>query len=113
MGKESGAELSNRLFVAAASGFWQPEQHDLLADYVPRFFPMAVALARRRGPVIAEALGSDAYPYYAVDRATLAAGERCLGEDAPPVALRRKLVDRLDDLRRALRVRSGADHLSR
>ncbi|MEK8170354.1 ERAP1-like C-terminal domain-containing protein [Streptomyces sp. M19] len=42
--------LSAYLFTATASGFWQPEQHDLLAAYVPRYFPAAVALAARRGP---------------------------------------------------------------
>ncbi|MEW2548766.1 aminopeptidase N [Streptomyces sp. NPDC047002] len=100
-----GDDLSNYLFTAVAQGFWQPEQADLVADFVPRYFPAAVALAARRGPAIAAAAGRYAFPAHAVDENTLRLGTACLeGDDVHP-ALRRKLVDQLDDLRRALRVR--------
>jgi aminopeptidase N len=100
-------ELSNYLFTATAQGFWQPEQADLLGDYVPRYFPDAVALAARRGPAIAEAAGRWAFPAHAVDADTLRLGEECLRDAGPMPALRRKLVDQLDDLARALRVREA------
>ena len=100
-------KLSNYLFSATAQGFWQPEQHhDLLAGYAPRFFPAAVALAARRGPAIAEALGRYAFPATAVDADTLALGEHTLREPGPTPALHRVLSDRLDDLARTLRIRS-------
>lgn len=103
----TGDDLSNYLFAATAQGFWQPEQADLVREYVPRFYPDAVALAARRGPAIAEACGRYAFPVHAVDAETLGAGEACLaGTDMLP-ALRRKLTDQLDDLRRALRVRGA------
>ncbi|MFE3635337.1 aminopeptidase N [Streptomyces sp. NPDC059168] len=101
----AGDDLSNYLFTATARGFWQPEQADLVRPYVPRFYQDAVALAARRGPAIAAAAGRWAFPHHAVDAENLALGEACLREAEPVTALRRKLVDELDDLARALRVR--------
>ncbi|KOU11968.1 aminopeptidase N, partial [Streptomyces sp. NRRL F-2295] len=100
--------LSNYLFAATAQGFWQPGQEELLAAYVPRFYPDAIALAARRGPAIAEAAGRYAFPAHAIDAESLATGTRALEDPALIPALRRKLVDQLDDLRRALAVRTTA-----
>jgi aminopeptidase N len=101
----AGDDLSNYLFAATAQGFWQPEQADLVREYVPRFYPDAVALAARRGPAIAEACGRYAFPAHAVDAEALRLGEACLSQPDILPALRRKLADQVDDLRRALRVR--------
>ncbi|MGX1121253.1 aminopeptidase N [Streptomyces ambofaciens] len=98
-------DLSNYLFTATAQGFWQPEQSDLVREYVPRYYPEAVALAARRGPAIADAAGRWAFPAHAVDADTLRLGQECLADADPIPALRRKLADQLDDLARALRVR--------
>ncbi len=43
-------ELSNRLILAAAEGFWQPQQTELTAAYVSRFFDEVPAMAARRSP---------------------------------------------------------------
>ncbi|MFB8405767.1 aminopeptidase N [Streptomyces sp. NPDC055912] len=94
-------DLSNYLFTATAQGFWQPEQAELVRDYVARFYPAAIALGARRGAAMAEAAGRYAFPSYAIDRESLALGERHLTDEMIP-ALRRKLVDQLDDLTRAL-----------
>ncbi|WP_405654172.1 aminopeptidase N [Streptomyces sp. RK9] len=102
-------ELSNYLFTATAQGFWQPEQDAVVHTYVPRFFEDAVALAARRGPAIAEAAGRYAFPVYAVDEDTLRLGKQCLERTDVLPALRRRLVDQLDDLERALRVRRSAE----
>ncbi|WP_405853055.1 aminopeptidase N [Streptomyces sp. NBC_00090] len=99
-------ELSNYLFTATARGFWQPEQAELVREYVPRFYPAATALGDRRGAAMAEAAGRYAFPGYAVDADSLALGESHLATATMIPALRRKLVDQLDDLRRALAVRS-------
>ncbi|MFE7617640.1 aminopeptidase N [Streptomyces sp. NPDC057496] len=98
--------LSNYLFTAVAQGFWQPEQDDLVRDYVPRFYPEATALAARRGPAIAEAAGRHAFPAHAIGPENLRLGEQALDDEALTPALRRKLVDQIDDLRRALTVRT-------
>ncbi|OKK08755.1 aminopeptidase [Streptomyces sp. CB03234] len=100
-------DLSNYLFTATAQGFWQPEQAELVREYVPRFYPDAAALADRRGPAIAEAAGRYAFPAHAVDTAHLRLGEQHLADDNLLPALRRKLTDQIDDLRRALRVRKA------
>ncbi|MDN3247732.1 aminopeptidase N [Streptomyces sp. ZSW22] len=101
-------DLSNYLFTATAQGFWQPEQADLVRDYVPRYYAESVAVAARRGPAIAEAAGRWAFPAHAVDTDTLRLGRQCLSDADPIPALRRKLTDQLDDLARALRVREAA-----
>ncbi|MEU6086058.1 aminopeptidase N [Streptomyces sp. NPDC047085] len=103
----AGDDLSNYLFTATAQGFWQPEQADLVREYVPRYYEDVVAVAARRGPAIAVAAGKWAFPHHAVDAENLALGEACLRDADPVVALRRKLVDELDDLARALRVRGA------
>ncbi|MCX4509700.1 aminopeptidase N [Streptomyces sp. NBC_01619] len=100
-------DLSNYLFAATAQGFWQPEQADLVREYVPRFYPAAVAVADRRGPAIAEAVGRNAFPLHAVDEETLRLGETCLRDATMIPVLHRKLTDQLDDLRRALSARSA------
>ncbi|WKX69776.1 aminopeptidase N [Streptomyces sp. XD-27] len=99
-------DLSNYLVTATADGFWQPEQHDLLRGYLPRYFPAAVALADRRGPAIAEAVGRYGFPTGA-DPETLRLGEECLRDTDLLPALRRRLADQLDDVRRALRAREA------
>ncbi len=101
-------DLSNYLFVATAQGFWQPEQADLTEEYVKRYWSDAVAVAARRGPAMADAACRWAFPAHAVDAETLRLGEECLRDADPIPGLRRKLVDQLDDLGRALRVREGA-----
>ncbi|MDN3020937.1 aminopeptidase N [Streptomyces sp. S.PB5] len=100
-------DLSNYLFIAAAQGFWQPEQADLVREYIPRYFKDAVALATRRSPAVADAAGRWAFPVHAVDADTLSLGEACLRDAEPTPALRRRLADQLDDLARALRVREA------
>ncbi|MFI9295073.1 aminopeptidase N [Streptomyces gardneri] len=100
-------DLSNYLFTATARGFWQPEQAELVSAYVPRFYAAATALGARRGPAMAEAAGRYAFPSYAIDAESLALGESHLTADTMIPALHRKLVDQLDDLRRALAVRKA------
>ncbi|TXC94370.1 aminopeptidase N [Streptomyces sp. ISID311] len=103
------AGLSNYLFIATATGFWAPEQHELLRPYVARYFTAAPALAAARGPALAAAAGRQAFPDTFVEDETLRLGEACLADGQATPALRRKLVDQLDDLRRALKIRAAAD----
>ncbi|WP_328539341.1 aminopeptidase N [Streptomyces sp. NBC_00344] len=100
-------DLSNYLFSATAQGFWQPEQTDLVEQYTKRYYDDAAALADRRGPAIAEAAGRYAFPAHDITADALERGERCLRQAELLPALRRKLADQLDDLRRALEVRTG------
>ncbi|MER7763256.1 aminopeptidase N [Streptomyces sp. NPDC097619] len=99
------SDLSNYLFNATASGFWQPEQEELVRPWVERYYPAAVALAERRGPALAEAAGRYAFPAHAVDAGSLELGRAFLKDTEMPPSLHRKLIDQLDDVARALNVR--------
>jgi aminopeptidase N len=95
-------QLSNRLVVAAAEGFWQPEQTRLTEAYVQRFFDDAPAMAARRAPVVASRVADIAYPRYAVFESTVEYSERLLAAPDVPASLYRTVVDATDELRRAL-----------
>ncbi|WP_049580416.1 aminopeptidase N [Streptomyces sp. SBT349] len=99
--------LSNYLFIATAQGFWHPEQRDLLAPYVPRYFPAAAAVAARRGHTLAVAAVRYGFPAAVVEEGTARLTEEALGDDTLVTALARNLTNQLDDLRRALRVRAA------
>ena len=97
-------ESSGHLIAATAQGFWQADQAELLAGYVPRYFPALAEAAARRGAAIARVLCRHGFPDHAVDATALQAGEQCLESDGLNPALRRLLADQLDDLRRCLHV---------
>ena len=101
-------ELSSYQLAATADGFWQADQADLVAGYVPRYFPALADAAVRCGPTVARVLVKHGFPHHAVTAATLRAGEEGLADAVFPASLRRLLADHLDDLRRALQVRSSA-----
>ncbi len=97
---------SARLVAASAEGFWQPEQDELTAVYVARYFEQMPAMTHRRTPHAARQIAAAAYPQYAVSTATLAAAEALLGRDDIDPLLRRVVVDATDELRRSVRARS-------
>jgi aminopeptidase N len=101
-------DLSSYQLAATAEGFWQADQADLVADYVPRYFPALTDVAARRGPAPARILVRHGFPHHAVTPATLRVAEECLADTKFPASLHRLLADQLDDLRRALHVRSAA-----
>ncbi|MGC9670515.1 aminopeptidase N [Planosporangium sp. 12N6] len=100
--------LSNRLRLAYAEGFWQPEQESLTGPYVARYFADMPALAARRDAQMVNQVAGAAYPRYAVAPATVEAAQRLLDRADLPAVLRRVLLDRTDDLRRAIAARAAA-----
>jgi aminopeptidase N len=98
---------STYLFTATAQGFWQPEQQDLLAGYVPRYFTDVVSLAARSGPALAKAAGSHAFPSSFADPTTVTAARTALTNSTLAPALARALADSTDDLARASRIRTA------
>jgi len=97
--------LSNRLVEMTASGFWQPEQLDLLAPYVPRYFAEMPAMMRLRSGMSAERTAGLAYPEVVVGPETRRlAAELLAREDLEPI-LRRIVRDHDDDMRKALAAR--------
>ncbi|MEV4658001.1 aminopeptidase N [Micromonospora sp. NPDC049301] len=101
------AELSNRLLEATAEGFWQPEQAELTAAYVERYFADMPAAARRRTPWTADRVAALAFPRYAVAQPTREAAAALLARDDLVPGLRRVVTDADDDLRRALVARTA------
>jgi aminopeptidase N len=97
---------SRYLLAGIAEGFWQADQADLVAEYVPRYFTALGDLVARGDPATARVLVQHGFPHHAVAAATLRAGEERLADAELPASLRRLLADQLDDLRRALQVRS-------
>jgi aminopeptidase N len=95
--------LSGYELAAAAEGFWQADQAELLAGYVPRYFATMPAL----GGGLARIWGRHGFPHYAADAAAVQAGQRCLDAGGITGSLRRLLADQLEDLRRALTLRSA------
>ncbi|WNM37149.1 aminopeptidase N [Micromonospora halotolerans] len=100
-------DLSNRLVEATAEGFWQPEQAELTADYVERYFADMPAAARLRTPWTADRVASLAFPRYAVAQTTRELAAALLARDDLTPGLRRRVVDLDDDLRRALVARTA------
>ncbi|MEU7590347.1 aminopeptidase N [Micromonospora sp. NPDC049230] len=100
-------ELSNRLLEATAEGFWQPEQAELTAGYVERYFTDMPAAARRRTPWTADRVAKLAFPRYAVAQPTREAAAALLARDDLTPGLRRVVTDADDDLRRALVARTA------
>jgi aminopeptidase N len=103
----SNTELSNRLVESTAEGFWQPEQAELTAPYVARFFADMPAAARLRTPWVADQVTALAFPRFAVTQPTREAAAALLARDDLTPGLRRKVVDLDDDLRRALVARTA------
>ncbi|MEV0003197.1 aminopeptidase N [Micromonospora sp. NPDC050980] len=100
-------ELSNRLVEATAEGFWQPEQAELTAGYVERYFADMPAATRRRTPWVADRVAALAFPRYAVAQPTRELAAALLARDDLTPGLRRRVVDLDDDLRRALVARTA------
>ncbi|MBQ0903791.1 aminopeptidase N [Micromonospora sp. U21] len=99
--------LSSRLLEATAEGFWQPEQGELTAAYVDRYFADMPATARRRTAWTADRVAALAFPRYAVAQPTREAAAALLARDDLTPGLRRVITDADDDLRRALVARTA------
>jgi aminopeptidase N len=103
----SSEASSGYQLAATAQGFWQADQAELLAGYVPRYFPALARTAERRGADAARVLIQHGFPQHAADTAALQAAEQCLAGGGLLGSLRRLLADQLADLSRAVQVRAG------
>jgi aminopeptidase N len=99
------ASLSNRLAEMTASGFWQPEQIEVLRPYVPRYFAEMPGMMRIRSGMSAERVAGYAYPDVMVEPETRRLAAELLSHDDLDPLLRRVVQDADDDLRRALAAR--------
>jgi aminopeptidase N len=100
--------LSSYRLWSLAEGFWQPEQLELAAPYVERFFAEMPDAARLRGDTALDWLVRWLYPRYAAVPATLEYAEKLLARDDLTLPLRRRVIDFTDDLRRVVQAREAA-----
>jgi len=99
--------LSNYQLWSLSEGFWQPEQLELTAPYVQRFFAEMPDAAKLRGDLVLDVLLRTFYPRYAASEQTLQwAGELVAQEDIS-LPLRRRVADFTDDLRRVVNARAA------
>ena len=97
---------STPVVKAAASGFWQPGQGELLAAYVSLYLPAVEKVFAQRGAWVAHALTWNGFPWHDVDPAILAAAEAMAADTAQPSILRRYVGDAAYDYRLALTART-------
>ncbi|BCY06202.1 aminopeptidase N [Actinoplanes sp. L3-i22] len=94
--------LSNRLVELTASGFWQPEQRELLEPYVARYFAEMPEMMRVRSGMSAEKTLVAAYPAVLVSERARELAAELLGQPDLNPLLRRVVEDHDDDMRHAL-----------
>ena len=98
--------LSPHLLRATVEGFWQPEQADLLAEYLPRYFAeLPEIAARRNSPQMDRVLADFGFPPMCTDE-VVGLAEKLLETDLG-AGLARHLTDQLDETRRAVAARHG------
>jgi aminopeptidase N len=98
--------LSNYQLWSLSEGFWQPEQLELTAPYVERFFAEMPDAAKLRGDLVLDVLLRSFYPRYAASKQTLQQAEAFQGLEDISLPLRRRVGDFTDDLRRVVNSRA-------
>ncbi|MHA6757402.1 aminopeptidase N [Streptacidiphilus sp. PAMC 29251] len=101
----TAGDLSNYQVWALAEGFWQPDQVELTAPFVERFFAEMPGVGALRGDQVLDMLVRLLYPRYAAAPETLALAEAMLADEGLPLPLRRRTVDFTDDLRHVVTAR--------
>jgi aminopeptidase N len=98
-------DTPNALQAAVIGGFVQPEQQDLLRDWIEPYFACLAGVFATRTPETAQSIGVGLYPAAVVDRAVVERTDRHLASDDLPPAVRRLLLEGRDGVVRALRAR--------
>jgi aminopeptidase N len=99
-------ELPNAVLAAVLSGFAPPEQAQLVAPYVERYFRSIGDVWSGRTAEIAQNLVVGLYPTIQVSPAVVEQTDRYLSDNDVPPALRRLLLEGRDGVVRALRARA-------
>jgi aminopeptidase N len=99
---------SLRMSIAAAGGFWQRHQAELLESYVDPFFAGLIGVFEEREAEAAKAYFQSLFPRYLVDEETRRRISDVLQESEVRPMLRRLLIEADDDLRRSIECRALA-----
>lgn len=96
-------DVANYELEAAGFGLWRPDQTALMAPYSAAYFEaLPKVIATHQGWVQAVAVESY-FPITHLDDATVAAARAALEEELPG-AVRRRLLDCVDDLERRIAI---------
>jgi aminopeptidase N len=99
------ADLSNYGVWARAEAFWHPEQAELTAPYVERFFAELPTADKLRGPAVQDGVARLLFPRFAAVPSTIAMAEAMLSGAELCAPVRRRTIDSIDDLRRVIAAR--------
>jgi aminopeptidase N len=99
-------ELPNALQRSTVVGFQQPDQRELLAPYVERYFDAVTEVWETRTPEMAQDLVVGLFPTLVIGQATIDHTDAWLRSADPEPTLRRLIVEGRDTMARALRARA-------
>ncbi|MEV4557441.1 aminopeptidase N [Kitasatospora sp. NPDC049285] len=99
--------LTNYVQEAVIAGFQQPDQRELLAPYIEKYFAAVKGVWESRSHEISQQIIVGLYPAYAVSQATLDTTDAWLTTADPAPALRRQVIEARAGVERALRAQSA------
>ncbi len=105
-------QATNAQVRAIGSGFWQRHQLELLHPYAERYLADLQGLSDRVSPQLATALATELFPSVLITPEVLASVRREVTRKRLPVGIWRALLEREDDLRRALHAQQSGRQLA-
>ncbi len=100
-------DVANYELYAACEGFWHPAQLELTAPYVDRYFAEIAGTEKLRSGWVVASSAKLAFPRYAVEQRIVERASDLVADDSVAAGIRRSVGDGVDDLKRALAVRSA------
>jgi aminopeptidase N len=110
--KITGGTLPNATFRAVLRGFRDADQDELLAPYAGKFYAALPAMWRDGASDMAQFFTEVGYPDDIVSQEAIDATDEYIAEADPVPAMRRLLIERRDDVARALRCQRRDSQLS-
>uniref|UniRef100_UPI002B26BEC1 ERAP1-like C-terminal domain-containing protein n=1 Tax=Nocardioides sp. TaxID=35761 RepID=UPI002B26BEC1 len=100
-------DVANYELEAAGRGMWRSGQQDLTAPYVERYVAELPGIADIHSGWVQGVVAEAFFPLSHAEPATVDLVRPLLEDGAVPGAVRRRLVDQIDDLERSLAVRAA------
>ncbi|GAA1131174.1 aminopeptidase N [Kribbella jejuensis] len=101
------ADIANYELYAACEGFWHPTQTELTDPYVDRYFAEIAGTEKLRSGWVVASSAKLAFPRYAVTQHVVDRGTDLIADESVAAGIRRSVADSVDDVKRALAVRSA------
>jgi aminopeptidase N len=101
------ADLANYELYAACEGFWHPTQSELTAPYADRYFAEIAGTEKLRSGWVVATSAKLAFPRYTIDQHVVDRAADLIADESVAAGIRRSVGDGVDDLKRALAVRSA------